>query len=39
MESTLRQPAAIAGKTIFKTETVVYWIVTVLFCLQMGFTA
>ena len=35
MESTLQKPA-LAGA---KTTTIVYWIVTVLFCLQMGFTA
>jgi hypothetical protein len=33
MESTLQKPALVAAKTI------VYWIVTALFCLQMSFTA
>ncbi len=35
MESTLQKPALVAAKT----ETIVYWIVTALFCLQLGFTA
>ncbi len=35
MESTLSRPALAAAKT----ETVVYWMVTALFCLQMTFTA
>jgi len=40
MESTLQQPALVAGKTtIAKTTIVAYWIVTALFCLQMVFTA
>src|SRR5262249_48663324 len=39
MESTLQDPALVAAKTSPKAETVIYWIVTALFCLQMGFTA
>src|ERR1051325_4515490 len=39
MESTLQNPALIAVKTTRKAETIVYWIVTALFCLQMSFTA
>ncbi len=39
MESTLQEPALVAGKTTRKTKTIVYWIVTALFCLQMSFTA
>src|SRR5512139_1439447 len=39
MESTLRKPALVATKTSPKAKTVLYWIVTALFCLQMGFTA
>ena len=39
MESTLRQPALVAGKTTPKAKTIIYWTVTALFCLQMGFTA
>jgi hypothetical protein len=39
MESTMQQPAIAAAKTTVKATTIVYWIVTVLFCLQMGFTA
>ena len=37
MESTLQMPA-LAAKTTPKTVTIVYWIVTALFCLQMSFT-
>lgn len=39
MESTLQNPLVAAAKTGPKAMTVVYWIVTALFCLQMGFTA
>ena len=39
MESTLQRPALVAAKAKPKTRTIVYWIVTVLFCLQIGFTA
>src|ERR1043165_6581005 len=39
MESTLQQPAVVAAKTSPKAKTIVYWIVTALFCLQMSFTA
>jgi hypothetical protein len=39
MESTLQKPALDAAKTTPKAKTIVYWIVTTLFCLQMGFTA
>ncbi len=39
MESTLQNPAFIAVKTTPKAETIGYWIVTALFCLQMSFTA
>jgi hypothetical protein len=39
MESNLQNPALIAVKTTSKAITVVYWIVTALFCLQMSFTA
>ena len=39
MESTLRIPALVAAKTTPKAKTIVYWIVTALFCLEMGFTA
>ena len=39
MESTLRNPALVAAGAGPKTETVIYWIVTALFCLQMSFTA
>ena len=43
MESTLQNPAVTvvetASRTAPKPETIVYWIVTALFCLQMSFTA
>jgi surface polysaccharide O-acyltransferase-like enzyme len=38
-ESTMQAPSLLALKTTHKAETVIYWIVTALFCLQMGFTA
>jgi len=39
MEQTLQKPALVAAKTPTKTKTIIYWIVTALFCLQMSFTA
>src|SRR5438046_1754131 len=39
MESTMQKPALVADKTIPKARTIIYWIVTGLFCLQMSFTA
>ena len=39
MESTLQNPALVAPQATPKGKTVVYWIVTALFCLQMSFTA
>jgi hypothetical protein len=39
MQSTVQMPALVAVKTTPKTMTILYWIVTALFCLQMGFTA
>jgi hypothetical protein len=39
METTLHKPAFVGIKTIPKAKTIVYWIVTALFCLQMSFTA
>src|SRR5213595_2353482 len=39
MESSLQNPALVAAKTTPKSRTIVYWIVTALFCLQIGFTA
>ncbi len=39
METTLPSPAFVAATTSPKAKTIVYWIVTALFCLQMGFTA
>lgn len=39
MESTLPRSALVAGQTRAKSLSILYWISTVLFCLQMGFTA
>jgi hypothetical protein len=39
MESTLQKPALVGAATTTKTRTIVYWIATALFCLEMGFTA
>src|SRR5436853_2376511 len=39
MESTLQNPALVSARTTLKAKTIVYWIVTALFCLQMSFTA
>ena len=39
MESTLQRPVLAAASTTPKAQTIVYWVITALFCLQMGFTA
>jgi hypothetical protein len=39
MKATLQKPALVAASTTPKAWTIVYWIVTALFCLQMSFTA
>ena len=39
METTLEKPALVAAHTTPKTKAIAYWIVTALFCLQIGFTA
>lgn len=39
MESTLQKPAFAGSAPAFKANTVIYWIVTGLFCLQLTFTA
>jgi hypothetical protein len=39
MESTLQKPAFVATKTTRKAKTILYWVATALFCLQMTFTA
>jgi hypothetical protein len=39
MESTLQMPDLVVARTIPKATTILYWIVTALFCLQMSFTA
>ena len=39
METSLQTPAFAAVKTNLKANVIAYWTFTVLFCLQMGFTA
>jgi DoxX-like family len=44
MESTLQKPSFVAAQSLNatttpKAKTIVFWIVTALFCLQMSFTA
>jgi hypothetical protein len=39
MESALQQTALAGANITPRTRTIVYWIVTALFCLQMSFTA
>ncbi len=39
MESTLQNPNLTAAANPSKARTIAYWLVTGLFCLQMGFTA
>jgi hypothetical protein len=39
MESTLAKPALVPAITSTRAPAIAYWIVTALFCLQMGFTA
>jgi uncharacterized membrane protein YphA (DoxX/SURF4 family) len=39
VESTLQKPALVGARTAPKATTIVYWIVTALLCLQIGFTA
>jgi hypothetical protein len=39
MESTLQNPALVVAKSIPNAKTIVYWVATALFCLQMSFTA
>jgi len=39
MDTTLQKPALAFGDTTGKATTIAYWIVTSLFCLQLGFTA
>jgi len=39
MESTLAKSALVPAMTTTRAAAVAYWIVTALFCLQMGFTA
>jgi hypothetical protein len=37
--ASLKRPALVAARTSPKANTIVYWIATALFCLQMSFTA
>jgi len=39
METTMQNPVLVAANTTSKATTILYWIVTALFTLQMGFTA
>jgi len=39
VESTLHHSAFVSAKAAAKTETILYWALTALFCLQIGFTA
>ena len=39
MESTLHHSAFVSAKAPAKSETLLYWALTALFCLQIGFTA
>ena len=39
MGTTLQNPDLVADGTSSRTTTVLYWIFTTLFCLQIGFTA
>ena len=39
MESTLPKAALVGAASAPKTATILFWIVTALFCLQMSFTA
>jgi hypothetical protein len=38
MESTLREPFSVGTNAASKTTTILFWIATALFCLQMSFT-
>jgi hypothetical protein len=39
MESTLQRPSLVAATITPRARSMVYWIATALFCLEMGFTA
>jgi hypothetical protein len=39
METTLQNSRLVVGKASSRATAIVYWIVTALFCLQIGFTA
>jgi DoxX-like protein len=38
METSLRKPSFV-GEDSLRAQTIIYWIVTTIFCLQIGFTA
>jgi hypothetical protein len=39
MEAAMQNPALVDVRSAGKAETIAFWVVTGLFCLQMGFTA
>ncbi|HWK12037.1 MAG TPA: DoxX family protein [Vicinamibacterales bacterium] len=39
METTLQQPPIAAAQSTLNAKIIIYWISTILFCLQIGFTA
>ena len=39
MATTMQNPSLAAVRPSIKVQTTLYWVVTALFCLQMGFTA
>src|SRR5215475_12677318 len=39
MESALQTPTIVLTRTNAKANTIIYWVITAIFCLQMGFTA
>jgi DoxX-like protein len=39
MDTTLERPTLVAARTAPRATTIAYWIITALFCLQVGFTA
>ena len=39
MDMTLQKPALVVPRITPRAATIVYWVATALFCLQMGFTA
>jgi hypothetical protein len=39
MEATLQKPTLVATATTTRATTIIFWLVTAIFCLQMAFTA